>query len=70
MLNREARDNIIKTLNLIQAVTQDSVEGLLLSTDAEKAFDRVARDYLFATCRHIGMGEKNDGLDYVTLFVP
>lgn len=56
MLGREARDSVIKALNLIHCAHAQIIEGLLLSTDTEKAFDRVAGDYLFATCRHIGLG--------------
>ena len=58
MPGREARDNIIKAMLLIHAADPLDIKGLLLSTDAEKAFDRVAWDYMLATCSHIGLGPK------------
>lgn len=45
-----------KTLNLIHRIRQSDIEGLLLSTDTEKAFDRVSWDYMYETCKHIGFG--------------
>lgn len=29
-----------------------------MSTNTEKAFDRVVWDYMFAICTHIGLGQK------------
>lgn len=54
MLGREARDNVSKALNLIQKAHSNGFEGMLLSIDTEKAFDRMSWDYLHATCNHIG----------------
>lgn len=56
MPGREARDNIIKALLLTHAAGTRGIEGLLLSTDAEKAFDRVSWDYMLEVCRHVGLG--------------
>lgn len=55
MPGRKARDNVTKALNLIHRSHRAGFEGLLLSTDAEKAFDRVSWDFLLATCSHIGL---------------
>lgn len=56
MPGREARDNIIKALLLTHEAHARGFEGLLLSMDMEKAFDRVAWDYMLATCCHVGLG--------------
>lgn len=53
---REAKDNVTKALLLIHATKDWDIEGLLLSTDAEKAFDRVAWDFMMAVCGHVGLG--------------
>lgn len=55
MPGREARDNMTKALNLIHRAHSDGFEGMLLSTDAEKVFDRVSWDFLHATREHIGL---------------
>lgn len=58
MLGRESRDNVTKALNFIYAARTRKIQGLLLSTDAEKAFDWVAWDYMLGTCRFIGLGTR------------
>lgn len=50
MPGQEARDNITKALNLIHHAKNSKIKGLLLYTDAEKAFVRVSWDYMLATC--------------------
>lgn len=44
MSGREVRDNVMKVLNLIYRALREKLEGLLLSTDVKKAFDRVTWD--------------------------
>lgn len=51
---REARDNVIKTLNVHHWLRVNSANGFFLSIDAEKAFDKVAWDYMFATLELMG----------------
>lgn len=55
---REAKDNSLRAISLIQYVRRYSQSTLLLSTDAEKAFDRVDWEYLKLTLRHFGLGPK------------
>lgn len=56
ILDREARDNSLRTLSLIAHVRGFSQPTLLLSTDVEKSFDRVDWEYLMATLAHLGIG--------------
>lgn len=55
---REARDNTIKVLNLVQVAKTKKIPSVFVSTDAEKAFDRVNWDYMFSVLRHIGLGDR------------
>lgn len=54
--SREARDNTTRVLNIIQAAHSSKRPLLLLPTDVEKAFDRVAWHLMQATLSHIGIG--------------
>lgn len=53
---REARDNTIRTLNLIHIANTSKIPSLFLGTDAEKAFDRINWQFMFAVLRQVGMG--------------
>lgn len=53
---REARDNTIKALNLHHWLTSTQREGFFLAMDAEKAFHRVAWDYMDAVLAALGLG--------------
>uniref|UniRef100_A0A8C5PKM6 Reverse transcriptase domain-containing protein n=3 Tax=Leptobrachium leishanense TaxID=445787 RepID=A0A8C5PKM6_9ANUR len=54
---REGRDNTTLAINLIHAAQKPGAgPTLLLSTDAEKAFDRVHWPFLFQTLHHMGFG--------------
>lgn len=52
----EPRDNTIWVINLIHAAKSSNRPLLLLSTDAENAFDRVNWAFIRATLEHIGLG--------------
>uniref|UniRef100_A0A8C5Q7Q5 Reverse transcriptase domain-containing protein n=1 Tax=Leptobrachium leishanense TaxID=445787 RepID=A0A8C5Q7Q5_9ANUR len=56
--SREARDNTIRTINLIHRAQVQGRPTIFLSVDAEKAFDRVDWHYLFGVLRHMGFGSK------------
>lgn len=53
---REARDNVIKTLNLHHWARKNDIRTFFVSTDAEKAFDRVAWPWIENILDHLGMG--------------
>lgn len=53
---REARDNTTKVLNLIHRANISKAPCTFLSTDAEKAFDRVNWEFMIAVLKHIGLG--------------
>lgn len=50
------RDNTCRALNLIHLANVNFLPLFLLSTDAEKAFDRVSWSFLKRTLTHIGLG--------------
>lgn len=52
---REARDNTTKAIHLIQAAQTRKKPLLLLSTDAEKAFNRVSWPFLVETLHCVGL---------------
>lgn len=53
--SREARDNTIRTLNIIASAKKLNTPLMLLSTNAERAFDRVDWSFLFDTLKCFGM---------------
>lgn len=55
LLGREARDNILIALNSLHWLTKTSIKVFFLSIDNEKAFNRVAWDYMEAVLKTIGL---------------
>lgn len=51
---RQAGDNTTKVIDLVEVANRKNLAALLLSLDAEKAFDHPGWPFLFVTLRHIG----------------
>lgn len=58
ILGREGRDNSIKTLLVTQKIKESRAPGLLLSIDAEKAFDTVDWGFMMCTLEEIGIRQR------------
>lgn len=55
--DRYASDNLRKLFNLINITQLERSKSIILSLDAEKAFDKVNWQFLFHTLRKFGFGE-------------
>lgn len=53
---REGKDNGVRSLLVMEALKANRTPGLLLSIDAEKAFDRVDWGFMMRTMKTIGLG--------------
>lgn len=54
---RQLYYNICTLLNIIYSKELKTTPEVVVSVDAEKAFDRVQRDYLFTVLTKFGIGE-------------
>lgn len=45
--NRQTQDNVRRTLHLIEHISKNDIESVIISLDAEKAFDSVRWEYLY-----------------------
>ncbi|XP_077321582.1 uncharacterized protein LOC143955402 [Lithobates pipiens] len=52
---RQAGDNTRRVIDLVEVANRNNTEAILLSLDAEKAFDRLGWSFLFATLRRTGV---------------
>ena len=58
VLGKDIADTICNIRDIIDMVEKDNIEGYILKLDQEKAFDRISHDYLIATLRKFGFGDK------------
>lgn len=56
--NRQTQDNIRRTLHVMDHITQNKTSAILISLDAEKAFDSVGWDYLFQVMERFGFNKE------------
>lgn len=52
---RQAGDNTRRVIDLVEVANRNTMEAILLSLDAEKAFDRLGWPFLFATLNRAGI---------------
>lgn len=51
---RQTHDNIRRSLHILNCIQQDKLEALLISLDAEKAFDSVSWPFLYKALERFG----------------
>lgn len=54
VLNRQTRDNLRRTLQVMSHITSENISAMLVSLDAEKAFDSVGWEYLYRVLARFG----------------
>lgn len=55
--SRQTHDNIRRTLHLIDKIVRENKTAVILSLDAEKAFDRVNWEFLYQTLDRFGFNK-------------
>lgn len=59
VIGRQTRDNIRRTLHIVEKIQKEGRSAALISLDAEKAFDRVNWEFLYQTLERFGFNEAN-----------
>lgn len=57
VLNRQTQDNLRRTLQVMSHITSENISAMLISLDAEKAFDSVGWEYLYRVLARFGFKE-------------
>lgn len=57
MKNRQTQDNIRRALHIIEEINKDKVSSIILSLDAEKAFDLIGWEFLYSVMNRFGFSE-------------
>uniref|UniRef100_A0A669DS28 Reverse transcriptase domain-containing protein n=1 Tax=Oreochromis niloticus TaxID=8128 RepID=A0A669DS28_ORENI len=52
--NRQTQDNLRRTLQVMNHITSENISAMLISLDAQKAFDSVGWEYLFRVLARFG----------------
>lgn len=52
--SRQTHDNIRRSLHIVRHINQNKIEAMLISLDAQKAFDSVRWIFLFKAMEHSG----------------
>ena len=55
--NRQTQDNIRRALHIIQQVRQENSSSMVLSLDAEKAFDSFGWEFLYLVMNRFGFSK-------------
>lgn len=55
--NRQTQDNIKRALHIIERINKEKVSSIVLSLDAEKAFDSVGWEFLYLVMNRFGFSE-------------
>lgn len=58
MQSRQAQDHLRRTLHIMSYIMTENTSTVLMSLDAEKAFDSVGWDYLYQVLARFGFNEK------------
>lgn len=57
ILGRNSSNNVRRLLNLIQLSSESKAKSLVISLDAEKAFDRIEWPYLLGVLSKFNLGD-------------
>lgn len=56
--HRQTQDNVRRALHLVDHIRNNDIESVVISLDAEKAFDSVRWEYLYLTLKRFGFNDQ------------